>query len=37
MVTGAISLFACAQQILGPELVITERPLELVLDRRPYI
>jgi hypothetical protein len=36
-VTGALSAFACAQQILGPDRVITDRPLRLVLDRRPYI
>jgi hypothetical protein len=37
MVTGAISLFAYAQQLLGPDRVITNRRLKLVLDRRPYI
>lgn len=37
MLTGALSLFACAQQALGFERVITTRPLRLVLDRRPYI
>ena len=35
--TGAISLFAAAQQFLGPHEVITQKPLRLVLDRRPYI
>jgi hypothetical protein len=35
--TGAISFFAYAQQVLGDEAVVTERPLQLVLDRRPYI
>ncbi len=37
MLTGALSLFACAQQILGIERIVTDRPLRLVLDRRPYI
>ncbi len=37
MLTGAISFFAYLQQILGHDAVITERPLRLVLDRRPYI
>lgn len=34
--TGAISLFAVAQQFLGDE-IISPKPLRLVLDRRPYI
>lgn len=37
MLTGAVSFFAYAQQVLGPERIVTDRPLELVLDRRPYI
>ncbi len=37
ILTGAVSLFAYAQQVLGIERVITSRPLRLVLDRRPYI
>ena len=37
MLTGALSLFACAQQVLGSESIVTTRPLQLVLDRRPYI
>jgi len=35
--TGAISMFACAQRVLGADRVLTRRPLQLVLDRRPYI
>lgn len=35
--TAAVSLFAEAQQFLGVEAVRTERPLQLVLDRRPFI
>jgi len=37
MVTGAVSFFAYAQQVLGESHVITDRPLRSVLDRRPYI
>jgi len=37
MLTGAVSFFAYAQQLLGREAVVTEKPLRLVLDRRPYI
>jgi hypothetical protein len=37
MLTGALSLFAYAQQVLGENRVKTSRPLKLVLDRRPYI
>jgi hypothetical protein len=37
MVTGAVSFFAYAQQVLGESRVITDRPLRSVLDRRPYI
>lgn len=37
MVTGAVSFFAYAQQLLGTSRVITDRPLRSVLDRRPYI
>jgi hypothetical protein len=37
MLTGAVSFFAYAQQVLGESRVITERPLRSVLDRRPYI
>jgi len=36
-VTAAISIAAEAQQFLGAKEVITERPLKLVLDRRPFI
>lgn len=35
--TAAISLAAEAQQFLGAHEVVTERPLRLVLDRRPFI
>ncbi len=35
--TCAISIAAEAQQFLGAEVVVTERPLRLVLDRRPFI
>jgi hypothetical protein len=35
--TGAISIAAEAQQFLGAREVITEWPLKLVLDRRPFI
>jgi hypothetical protein len=37
MITGAVSFFAYAQQVLGESRVITDRPLRSVLDRRPYI
>lgn len=37
MLTGALSLLAYAQQVLGADRVKTSRPLKLVLDRRPYI
>jgi hypothetical protein len=37
MLTGAVSFFAYAQQVLGERRVITGRPLRSVLDRRPYI
>lgn len=36
-VTAAISLAAEAQKFLGAREVVTERPLRLVLDRRPFI
>ena len=36
-VTAAISIAAEAQQFLGAQEVVTERPLRLVLDRRPFI
>lgn len=36
-VTAAISIAAEAQNFLGAAEVITERPLRLVLDRRPFI
>ena len=36
-VTAAISIAAEAQQFLGAGEVITDRPLRLVLDRRPFI
>jgi hypothetical protein len=36
-VTCAVSIVAEAQQFLGPDQVITEWPLHLVLDRRPLI
>ena len=35
--TAAISIVAEAQQFLGAQEVVTERPLRLVLDRRPFI
>jgi hypothetical protein len=35
--TGAISLFANAQEFLGADVVGTDCPLRLVLNRRPYI
>jgi hypothetical protein len=35
--TAAISLAAEAQQFLGAHEVVTEKPLRLVLDRRPFI
>ena len=35
--TAAISIAAEAQQFLGAREVITEEPLKLVLDRRPFI
>jgi hypothetical protein len=37
MLTGAISVFAYTQQLLGNETIVTDRPLRFVLDRRPYI
>ncbi|MCK2218500.1 hypothetical protein MF672_032590 [Actinomadura sp. ATCC 31491] len=37
MLTGALSAFAYAQQVFGTETLRTDRPLRLVLDRRPYI
>jgi hypothetical protein len=37
MLTGALSFFAYAQQLLGRDSVVTAAPLKLVLDRRPYI
>jgi hypothetical protein len=37
MLTGAVSFFASAQQVLGKSRVISDRPLRSVLDRRPYI
>ena len=36
-VTAALSIAAEAQRFLGAGEVITERPLKLVLDRRPFI
>jgi len=36
-VTAAISIAAEAQQFLGAQEVVTDRPLRLVLDRRPFI
>jgi hypothetical protein len=36
-VTAAISIVAEAQQFLGAQEVVTDRPLKLVLDRRPFI
>ena len=36
-VTAALSIAAEAQQFLGAKEVVTERPLKLVLDRRPFI
>lgn len=36
-VTCAISIAAELQQFLGADEVVTERPLHLVLDRRPFI
>ena len=36
-VTAAVSIAAEAQMFLGAGEVITERPLKLVLDRRPFI
>ena len=36
-VTAAISIAAEAQQFLGADQVITDWPLKLVLDRRPFI
>ena len=35
--TAALSIAAEAQQFLGSHEVITEKPLKLVLDRRPFI
>ena len=35
--TAVVSLLAEAQQFLGAEEVLTEMPLRLVLDRRPFI
>ncbi len=35
--TAAISIAAEAQRFLGAREVVTERPLKLVLDRRPFI
>ncbi len=36
-VTAALSIAADAQQFLGAAEVVTEEPLKLVLDRRPFI
>jgi hypothetical protein len=36
-VTAAISIAAEAQKFLGAQEVVTDRPLRLVLDRRPFI
>ncbi len=36
-VMAAISIAAEAQRFLGSEIILTERPLRLVLDRRPFI
>jgi hypothetical protein len=36
-VMAAVSFLAEAQIFLGSDQVITERPLRLVLDRRPFI
>ena len=35
--TAALSIAAEAQQFLGSHEIITEKPLKLVLDRRPFI
>jgi len=35
--TAAISLFAEAQQLLGDQEIVTDKPLRLVLDQRPFI
>jgi hypothetical protein len=35
--TAVVSLLAVAQQFLGDEAVRSPRPLQLVLDRRPFI
>jgi hypothetical protein len=35
--TAALSIAAEAQQVLGSHEIITEKPLKLVLDRRPFI
>jgi hypothetical protein len=37
LVTAAISIAAEAQRFLGADEVVTEEPLRLVLDRRPFI
>jgi hypothetical protein len=36
-VTAAISIAAEAQKFLGADEVVTDQPLRLVLDRRPFI
>lgn len=36
-ITAAISIAAEAQQFLGAQEIVTDRPLRLVLDRRPFI
>lgn len=35
--TATVNLFAIAQQALGRDEIVTDRPLRLVLDRRPFI
>ncbi len=35
--TGAVSLFAVAQGFLGTDVIVSKKPLRLVLDKRPYI
>ncbi len=36
-VTAAISTLAEGQRFLGPDVVVTEEPLQLVLDERPFV
>jgi hypothetical protein len=35
--TAVVSLLAEAQRFLGPDEIVTTRPLRLVLDERPFI